>query len=105
MTDIAAVEILTLLVNSLIAPFLTGVLTHANMKAEVKSSIALLVSIVLGVLYAVIVGIIIVPFEVSDFLIKLCVGVGAIIPISQGFYKALKPTVKAVEKATGRVEE
>lgn len=100
MSEAVAVEILTLLLTAGIVPFVTGVITNAGMSSEMKNSIAVLISIFFGVVYAIIVGVIAVPFEVSDFLIKLLIGISAIIPVSQGFYRAFKPIVKEVERQT-----
>ena len=100
MSEAVAVEILTLLLTAGIVPFVTGIITNAGMSSEMKNGIAVLISIFFGVVYAIIVGIIAVPFEVSDFLIKLLIGISAIIPVSQGFYRAFKPIVKEVERQT-----
>ena len=100
MSEAVAVEILTLLLTAGIVPFVTGVITNAGMSSEMKNNIAVLISIFFGVVYAIIVGVIAVPFEVSDFLIKLLIGISAIIPVSQGFYRAFKPIVKEVERQT-----
>ena len=100
MSEAVAVEILTLLLTAGIVPFVTGIITNAGMSSEMKNSIAVLISIFFGVVYAIIVGVIAVPFEVSDFLIKLLIGISAIIPVSQGFYRAFKPIVKEVERQT-----
>ena len=100
MSEAVAVEILTLLLTAGIVPFVTGVITNAGMSSEMKNSIAVLISMFFGVVYAIVVGVIAVPFEVSDFLIKLLIGISAIIPVSQGFYRAFKPIVKEVERQT-----
>lgn len=100
MSEAVAVEVLTLLLTAGIVPFVTGVITNAGMSSEMKNSIAVLISIFFGVVYAIVVGVIAVPFEVSDFLIKLLIGISAIIPVSQGFYRAFKPIVKEVERQT-----
>ena len=100
MSEAVAVEILTLLLTAGIVPFVTGIITNDRMSSEMKNGIAVLISIFFGVVYAIIVGIIAVPFEVSDFLIKLLIGISAIIPVSQGFYRAFKPIVKEVERQT-----
>ena len=100
MSEAVAVEVLTLLLTAGIVPFVTGIITNAGMSSEMKNNIAVLISIFFGVVYAIIVGVIAVPFEVSDFLIKLLIGISAIIPVSQGFYRAFKPIVKEVERQT-----
>ena len=100
MSEAVAVEVLTLLLTAGVVPFVTGIITSAGMSSEMKSGIAVLISIFFGVVYAIIVGVIAVPFEVSDFLIKLLIGISAIIPVSQGFYRAFKPIVKEVERQT-----
>ena len=100
MSESVAVEILTLLLTAGIVPFVTGIITTTSMSSEMKSGIAVMISIFFGVVYAIVVGVIAVPFEVSDFIIKLLIGISAIIPVSQGFYRAFKPIVKEVERQT-----
>ena len=93
----AAVAILV----AAIAPFVVAIFTHPTMQPWIKRLIAGTVAVVLAIMVSIATGKITgVPADWISGLTWVIVTAAVIVSLADGFYRAWKPAVKAVESAT-----
>lgn len=93
----AAVVILV----SVVAPFVIAWIVRPDWAPDKKRNVAIIVSVVLGVIVAVATGQITqIPATVMSWVQQILIGVGAVVALAQGYYKALKDPVDKFEGIT-----
>ena len=93
----AAVAVLV----AVVAPFVVAILVRPGMSPARKRGISGAVSVGLGVIVAVITGQIEgIPSTVRAWLTQTVLTVGIVVSLAQGYYRALKDPVDAVEALT-----